>query len=494
MITVARLADCIERRPRAAFAWLMLLHAVVWSVLPAALYCNLPLDLIEALTYGREWQLGYDKLPPLPWWLVEVVDRTVGLEIAYYGLAQSAVIAAFLAIWALARRIVGSLGALVAVLIVDGLHYFHYTAAKFNHDVIQLPLWALAFWAFHSALRRGRLIDWSLLGISIGAALWAKYFVVVLVAPLALFLLFDRAARPALRTPGPWLALIIAIAVMAPHLAWLVANDFLPFGYASARAVASRGLLDHVWQPLRFTVGQLLFLVPTIAIASPLVRPRPAAPIAQGDPFDRRIVAVMTFGPFATLVALSVATGRALIAMWGYPVWLCLGLWIVVAARAPIDRVRLARISAVWGLVFLSFAAAFAANYTVVPAIDHRYRAVFFPGERLAAEVSSRFRGATGRPLAYVVATMWVGGNIAHYAPEHPRVLIDGKPARAPWIDLGDFKRRGAAIVWTENSDAVPPELSTFASNAKIQEPLRLPMLRGNDTIVVHWAILEPER
>ena len=36
------------------------------------LYPNLPLDLIEALTYGREWQLGYDKLPPLPWWLVVI--------------------------------------------------------------------------------------------------------------------------------------------------------------------------------------------------------------------------------------------------------------------------------------------------------------------------------------------------------------------------------------------------------------------------------------
>ena len=42
-----------------------------------------------------------------------------------------------------ARPLVGELGALVAILIIDGLHYFHYTAAKFNHDVIQLPLWAL---------------------------------------------------------------------------------------------------------------------------------------------------------------------------------------------------------------------------------------------------------------------------------------------------------------------------------------------------------------
>ena len=58
------------------------------------LYPNLPLDLIEALIYGREWQLGYDKLPPLPWWLVEIADRLAGHDFAYYLLAQAAVLAA----------------------------------------------------------------------------------------------------------------------------------------------------------------------------------------------------------------------------------------------------------------------------------------------------------------------------------------------------------------------------------------------------------------
>src|SRR6202011_2394792 len=133
-------------------------------------------------------------------------------------------------------------GALVAVLILDGMHYFHFTAAKFNHDVIQLPLWALAGYAFHAALRRGRMIHWLILGAALGLSLWAKYFVVVLAAPLALFLLLDRDARPALETPGPRLGVGVALVVVAPHLIWLVRNDFLPFAYASARAVPSHGV------------------------------------------------------------------------------------------------------------------------------------------------------------------------------------------------------------------------------------------------------------
>src|SRR5258707_11934981 len=118
---MSELIAIIERRPRAAFAAFLALHVVVWTALPALLYPNLPLDLIEALTYGREWQLGYDKLPPLPWWLIEVVHRAVGIDAAYYALAQVAVIAAFAAVWLTARPLVGALGALVAVLILDRL-------------------------------------------------------------------------------------------------------------------------------------------------------------------------------------------------------------------------------------------------------------------------------------------------------------------------------------------------------------------------------------
>src|SRR5271165_5504192 len=116
----------IAAAPARALAAILALHAAVWTALPSLLYLNLPLDLIEALLYGREWQLGYDKLPPLPWWLVEIADRLIGHDFAYYLLAQVAVVAALAVVFAMARPLVGPLGALLAVLILDGLHYLNY--------------------------------------------------------------------------------------------------------------------------------------------------------------------------------------------------------------------------------------------------------------------------------------------------------------------------------------------------------------------------------
>jgi 4-amino-4-deoxy-L-arabinose transferase-like glycosyltransferase len=393
----------------------------------------------------------------------------------------------------MARPLVGPVRALIALLILDGLHYFHYTAPNFNHDVIQLPFWALAGYCYWVALRHGRLVHWVFLGLAIGLAFWAKYFVAVLVVPLVLFVLLDRDARRALTTSGPYVAAIVALVVAAPHLVWLVQNEFLPFHYAEARAQPSRGLLDHLWHPLQFAIGQIVFMLPALLIAAPLIRPAGKTVAASADAFDRRIVTLLAFGPAATVIALSLVTGRGTVAMWGYPLWLLLGLWIVLTAGVVLDRTRTARMVGLWATVFFGFVVAFVINYSVLPAYDGRYRAVFFPGERLGAEISARFRALTGRPLAYVIATMWTGGNIAHYAPERPRVLIDGSPRRAPWIDLGDLQARGAAVVWIYSDPRVlPPAYRAIAENAERQEPFTLPYHRGKGAVTVGWAILRP--
>jgi 4-amino-4-deoxy-L-arabinose transferase-like glycosyltransferase len=487
------LLDRLEQRPRESFAVFALLHGALWTALPATLYPNLPLDLIEALTYGHEWQFGYDKLPPLPWWLIEIAYRLFGADWVYYLIAQITVLAAFWLVWLLARRLVGPAGALVAVLIVDGLHYFNFTAPKFNHDVIQLPFWALAGLAFHGALRSGRMRDWCLLGIAGGLALWAKYFVVMLALPMAAFLVFDRDARPALRTAGPYVAALIAAAIALPHLVWLVENDFLPFRYAEARAAPVRGLLDHLTHPLAFVVGQIVWLLPSGLIALPLVWRRAPNPTPAVDGFDRRIVTLLTFGPCALLLAGAVISGRGLITMWGYPFWLFLGLWLVIETGPAIEAARVRRVALAWGAVTALYAIAFITQYAVLPFVDHRYRASVFPGGRLGAEISTRFRAATGEPLAYVIGSMWLGGNISRYSAERPRTLIDGRPERAPWIDLADLRRRGAVVIWSDGDRTkVPPNYSGLAPNAEVQPPLTLPMRWGNGEMTFGWAIVRP--
>ena len=70
--------DFARRRPGTVLAWVLGVHLLVWTVLPALVCPNLQLDLVEDLALGKEWQLGYWKHPPLPWWIADLVYRLTG--------------------------------------------------------------------------------------------------------------------------------------------------------------------------------------------------------------------------------------------------------------------------------------------------------------------------------------------------------------------------------------------------------------------------------
>ncbi|RTL53678.1 MAG: glycosyltransferase family 39 protein [Bradyrhizobiaceae bacterium] len=488
-------ADFVEANPAGGFAIFAVFHFVVWTVMPTVLYPNLPLDLIEALTYGREWQLGHDKLPPLPWWIVEILYRLFHADIAYYAFAQITVLAAFALVFRLALPMVGPLAALASILIVDGLHYFTSTSPKFNHDVIQLPFWALAGVSYYYALRTGRIVHWMLLGFALGMAFWAKYFVVILAFPLALFLFADRKARPALRTSGPYVAALVALTVASPHLVWLVQHDFLPIHYVESRAIPPQGFLDHIKRPLSFAFGQFAWALPCLAIAASLFlrRTDKIEPYAV-DAFGRRIVTLLTFGPMVTLLVSAAITGGKLIGMWGYPFWLFLGLWLVLRAGQIRERARFETLGWVWLFATACYALAFLIDMAVIPRLKDAPRTELFPGEVVAKELAARFRVETGEPVRYVIGTMYDGGNIAHYADEQPRNIIDGTYARSPWIDPADVKRHGALVVWfSANPRRVPDELRPLAGDAAAREPLVVPRRRGKGDAVIGWAIVKPQ-
>src|SRR3981081_2741356 len=85
-------------------------------------------------------------------------------------------------------------------------------------------------------------------------------------------------------------------------------------------------------------------------------------------------------------------------------------------------------------------------------------------------------------------------GNVGHSAREQPGVLIDGDPRRAPWIDLGDLRSKGAIVVWdTGDPRMLPTPLRAVADDALLQEPLVPPFRRGEGRLSVGWAVLRPQ-
>lgn len=446
------IVDFAIRKPGQTLAILLGAHFLVWLVLPVLSSPNLELDLAEDLALGKEWQLGYWKHPPLPWWMADLAYRLTGETSSVYALGPLAVIGCFIAVYLLARDIAGPVQALIATLSLVGIHYYNYSAVKFAHDQMQLPFWALTALFFYRGLVRGRALDWILAGAMLALAFWSKYAAFALAISLGLFLLINPVARQALRTPGPWLMAASFLVVIAPNAWWLVDSGFLPLQYVGDRAKIPERPHQYVTYPLTWMASQLFFMHPTLILLGVTLFPRtaPPQPMTPQSSFARPYITTLAFLPFVVVTVAAVATGRSPIAMWGYPLWSFLPL-AAILWFGPVTDLRRMKVFAI-GVIFLFFLAPaiWIGTWLADPHLRARPKAADFPGRAVAEQVTRAWRDKTGTKLAYVAGTEFAANNVAVYSPDRPRVVVHGRPQISPWIDMDDLRKRGVLVIWEE--------------------------------------------
>ncbi len=456
-----RLVAFARRRPGTVLGGVLGAHLLVWTLLPILVCPNLQLDLVEDLALGKEWQLGYWKHPPLPWWIADALYRLTGSVDVLYLLGPLAVVACFYAVWRLAREVTDEFTALIVVLALEAVHYYNFSAVKFAHDQMQLPFWAFTGLFLYRALRRGRLLDWALAGAFLAGAFWSKYAAFALAATLGLFLLFDPLARRAWRSSGPYVMAATFALVIAPNAWWLVHDGFLPFRYVDERAREATHWYQFIIFPLQWAGSQAFALLPAFALVGVLYRrgeqrPKPGADEIAA--FNRRYVTALALGPFLVTTAVAAVLGRLPVAMWGYPLWsfapLALFMWL-----KPIDeRRRLTHFAAGAIAALLAYPIIYGAVEFGEPFLRDRPKATQFPGRVMADTITRAWRERYGTPLVYAGGTEFAVNNLAVYSPDRPHVLPHGNPTLAPWVNMNDLARRGAVLVWEEGHRLARPE------------------------------------
>ena len=82
------------------FVIFLILHLIIWTLIPTLTNVNLPLDTIEALAWGSSLDWGFNKHPPMSAIAVEFFYQIFGSrDWAYYLLSQIFVIIAFFTIY-----------------------------------------------------------------------------------------------------------------------------------------------------------------------------------------------------------------------------------------------------------------------------------------------------------------------------------------------------------------------------------------------------------
>lgn len=445
-------------------------HIMCWTLLPTLVRLNLPLDTLEGFTWGQQLQWGYDKDPLLNAWLTRLAIEIGGYHASFiYFFSQCAIAIGLWATWQLAKIFLPPLSALVAVIILEGVQYYNIAAIDFNDNVLQVMLWPLLSLAFYNAIKTQSWRDWLWVGLTAGLATLAKYYVIMLLLPMLLFLLINTQARTSFQKKGFYLGVALFGLLIAPHVYWLLQHDFLTIHYSFHQASPSNNSWDHLWQPIRFAMMQLVAFILPVLLLSSLCWGKKIKVLGQEKISltrdDKQFLFFIGIGPLIANIIFAAITGNSVHVLWGMPLLSMWGIILLVLTRPVILAERFYRLIIL--IALLLAAAGVGYHHSLVTAADTS--SANYPGKTIALTATHLWQANSKQPLRYVAGPRWLAGNIAFYAPSHPQVYMEWNSQVSTWINEQDIQQSGALFVWeATTSQAIPDELKARYPNLKL--------------------------
>jgi len=205
-------------------------------VLTATILPTFHADASRLTALGRDFPLmGTLRHPPLSTWLGWMV-----LQVPYYDGWTAVALQSLLNLiairyfWLIGARILNpeQMKLLMITLVTSMLMtIWSMPGYSINEDMAQMPLWA---GALHYVLRGieapKNLRGWILAGLFIGLATLTKYYAIILVASVVAASVMIPSHRRLWLGAGPWVAVVVALIVVAPHAIWML-NNFQHGGF-----------------------------------------------------------------------------------------------------------------------------------------------------------------------------------------------------------------------------------------------------------------------
>ncbi len=485
------------RKPDRALAALCLTQIVLWTVAPALSHDAPPLDVVEGYLWGKHLPLATYKHPALPAALLELSRQLTGaVGWPAYLLSQCSVALTFLCVYVLGRDTLGGQRSLLAVLLLTGIYYFMWPSIEFNHNVLQMPIWAGLALALWRAVERRDTAWWILAGLIAGLGLYAKISTLLFIACAGVWVLADARARACLEDIGPWLALIIFLAMGTPLYLWLVKNQFQPLEYAAYRG-ATMGRFAA------FFIAEQILAVTTTALALILAlvicRPKrdPAWPLRTLEEARLlRFSLILLLGPLVVVTAGSLFSGLGLRGAWGFPTLNLAGVAIVLLGGHLIRPAARSLLAVMAAAFLLTTALGYAVVTLAAPAFG-KVKRQNYPQAAIATELRRIFMAQTGRPLT-IIATDgldWAGALAGLSGREMLDVTSDPELVQTPWITQARIAREGLLVVWEAGGRRVPESIAKLAAGrVRGEASFPIPRFPGSKPIIVGYAIVPPQR
>ena len=264
-------------------AGLLVIRLLLVIASPLELYA----DEAQYWRWGQNLDWGYYSKPPMIAWMIHISTGLFGdsegairlFAPVFHGIAS-------LFLFLVSRRMFGSLAGLFTVIAYSLMPGVVLSSGVISTDGVLFPFWALALYLYWR-LREDDLgwLGVGLLGLAIGAGFLSKYAMIYFAIGVALTSVMDPATRKAVLSLKGLAMGLIALIVVAPHMAWNVANEFQTVGHTVDNANLGGQLFNLEHFP-RFLGDQMGVFGPVsfVALLAALTFLRPRAELADlGD-------------------------------------------------------------------------------------------------------------------------------------------------------------------------------------------------------------------
>ena len=397
------------------FIYFLLLHLIVWTLVPTFTNTNLPLDTIEALAWGSNLDWGFNKHPPLSAFAVEVFFQVFqNSDWAFYLLSQIFVITSFFIVFKLADELFKNRYlALISVLLLEGVYFYNFTTPEFNVNISQLPFWALSVYFTWRCIKFNKKIDYFFLGLFIGLGILSKYLFIYLAIGIKLLLIYFLKKRIKVRFFHISIVSLTAFLVLLPHLIWLIENNYITLTYGLQRSGGIGNLIDHIIFPLIFLSKQIVILIPFFLMILFLVKKFKVKINFK----DKKLIFLVftTLVPIILIFITSLVMGAKIRTMWMTPFYLFLGVAFVYLFQKNINMKKLNK----FFIVFLFLFFLTPSTYLYISLSEPNKR-TDYPGREIARLVQNKWDNNFKNEIKIVVGDEWAAGNLSYHLNSRP--------------------------------------------------------------------------
>ncbi len=414
------------------FYLLCLYHLIIWTIVPYLSNKNLPLDVIEALAWGQDFNLGYNKHPPLSAWIPGLLFKIFGnKDWIYYLLSQVFIVISFIFLWKLSAFFLKNKSQIVlSILAIEGIVFYTFETPQFNVNICQIPLWIGTVYFFFKSIKNNKITDWILLGSFAALGFLTKYIFAYLLISLFFYLIFILSKKKNNNFNFLY-ALLTFFLITAPHFQWLIQNDFTTVYYAFKRGgLNEASIYNHLLNPFKFIINQIAVLLPFLLLIYLLIKRIKIKLPLNNEKFIFLLFSFLL--PFFLILITSVITGSRIRTMWMIPFYSLISIFFVFLYQDQINLKKLKKFNILL-IIFL-----------IVSPTLYSLRSIYndtrtgYEGKKIALQIEKEWKTISKDEISNVGFSEWYAGNLSYQLSNRPKVFLE---------ENNNFYKKSAIII-----------------------------------------------